>query len=140
MQKPWIEIIDNQGLVERVANERQNHDLFGELPNGKSKPQRLELVERPTLGLSEILYGPPKGLRHVVLSLGRRIVAVAGVQNDHYDQTHLAITHLSVEEEHRGKGFARMLIEAIYDYAVVRKWCRVLFRRRANASSTFTSS
>ena len=28
------------------------------------------------------------------------------------------VTHVSVEDKHRGKGYARMIIEAIYAYAV----------------------
>jgi predicted GNAT family acetyltransferase len=117
MDKPWIEIIDDQQLEERVAEEPENADLFG--PSGTSG--RLFCVTRPAFSLSEILHGPPKGKRHVTLSIGRRIVAIAGVQVDPRNTKLMWVTHVSVEEQHRGNGYGRAIVEAVYEYAVERQ-------------------
>ena len=118
--QPWIEIIDDQRLEERVATERENADLFGELPNGRHCGQRMEYVERPKFGLAHILHGPPKGKRNVTLSLGKRIVAIAGIELDPKYTSVLWVTHVSVEEQHRGNRYGRALVEAVFQYAVER--------------------
>lgn len=109
-----IEIIDDERLEDRVATEPENADLFGD---GSPNSERVHWLTRPAFGLAEILHGPPKGKRHIVLSLGHRIVAAAGVQLDYRDQRLLSVTHVSVEVIHRGKGYGRALVEAVYSYA-----------------------
>jgi GNAT superfamily N-acetyltransferase len=64
------------------------------------------------------LHGPPKGKRHVTLSVGRRIVAIAGVQVDPRDTRLLWVTHVSVEEDYRCHKFGRAIVEAVYEYAL----------------------
>ena len=118
--QPWIEIIDEQRLEERVAEEPENADLFGELPNGGTCEKRLQFVERHVFGLGDIFGKLARGRRHVVLSLGRRIVAIAGVQVDHKNSAVLSVTHVSVEEKHRGKGYGRAIVEAVFPYAIER--------------------
>jgi GNAT superfamily N-acetyltransferase len=54
----------------------------------------------------------------VTLSLGSRIIAIGGLQVNPHDNEMFWVTHVSVEDKHRGKGYARMIIEAIYAYAV----------------------
>jgi GNAT superfamily N-acetyltransferase len=118
MAQPSIEIITDEQLEARVASEPENADLFGELPNGRKTTQRLYCVTRQTHGLAEILYGTNKGKRHVVLSLGQRIVAVAGLQVDPRDASVLWVTHVAVEEQHWGNGYGRAIVEAVYPYAI----------------------
>jgi GNAT superfamily N-acetyltransferase len=115
MSQISIEIIDDERLEERVATEPENADLFGD---GSPDSERLHWLTRPTFGLAAILHGHPKGKRNIVLSLGRRIVAVAGVELDSRDNRRLSVTHVSVEVVHRGKGYGRAVVEAVYDHAV----------------------
>jgi GNAT superfamily N-acetyltransferase len=117
MAKAWLEIIDDERLEERVATEKENADLFGDAPKG-SRVQRMDYVTRPTIGLWEIRFGLPKDKRNIAISVGRRIVAVAGVQVNPRDTRMLWVTHISVEEKHRGKRFGRWLMKRVYQYAV----------------------
>ena len=110
-----IEAIDDDRLEERVSTEPENADLFGD---GSPDSERLPWLIRSTFGLDSIIYGTPKGKRSIVLSLGRRIVAVAGVELNPRDSQLLAVTHISVEPMHRGKGYGRAVVEAVYAYAV----------------------
>jgi Acetyltransferase (GNAT) family. len=57
----------------------------------------------------------------VVLYEGARIVGAAGLQINPWNTENVWVQHVSVEEAHRGKGFAAKLIEAVYTYAVENK-------------------
>src|ERR1700719_4592466 len=104
MDQPWIEIITDERLEERMAQEPENADLFGELPDGRKTAERLYCVTRETHNFTKKRYGTNQGKRNIVLSLGRRIVALAGLQVNPEDSSDLWITHVAVEEEHWGKG------------------------------------
>lgn len=105
-----IDILSGDQLYERVRSERSNRDLFTEreLPGSHKKARRLHYLS-PSEYHKQI---------NVTVSLGSRIVAVGGIQVNPSDERMLWVCHVSVEEKHRGKGLARMVIEAIYAYAI----------------------
>jgi GNAT superfamily N-acetyltransferase len=108
--RPQIEILTADELYQRTRNERANYDLFAEKEIGGRKVKRLH-------------YLCPGEYRHqtqIVVNLGRRIVAIGGVQVNPYDTMMLWIQHISVEDKHQGKGYSRLIMEAIYAYAIER--------------------
>jgi hypothetical protein len=122
----WIAILTDDGLVQRVARELVNRHLFGDDPEGYGKKyKRMDCVFRPTSGdLGDIvdpkkpwLPAKPPFRRHVVLSVGERIVAVAGLRVYPDEKKKLCVTHVSVESDYCERGFARAIIAATYGYA-----------------------
>jgi predicted GNAT family acetyltransferase len=47
-------------------------------------------------------------------------VGIGGVQTNPSNTSELWVHHVSVEAKHQGKGYARNIIESIYDYALRR--------------------
>jgi hypothetical protein len=105
-----IDILSGDELYQRVRTERSNRDLFAEreIAGSHKKARRLHY-------LSSSEYHKQV---NVTVSLGSRIVAIGGIQTNPSDTRMLWVCHVSVEEKHQGKGLARMVIEAIYAYAV----------------------
>lgn len=103
-----LAILSASQLYERTRSERSNRDLFKvRVVNGME-------VKR----LHYLAPDPWEKETNVTLSLGSRIIGVGGLQVNPHDNEMLWVTHVSVEAKHRGKGYARMIIEAIYAYAV----------------------
>jgi GNAT superfamily N-acetyltransferase len=108
--RPTIEILTADELYQRTLNERSNRDLFAVNEIDGREVRRLH-------------YLTAEDYHHqtqVVLSLGRRIVGAGGLQINPYDTRMIWIQHISVEEQHQGKGYARLIMEAIYAYAIER--------------------
>ncbi|MBL8082480.1 MAG: GNAT family N-acetyltransferase [Candidatus Obscuribacter sp.] len=102
-----IDILHPDELFTRVATQRQNANLFGtQLENG------IETRRLHYLNVNEA-----REQAHVTLSLGNRIAGIGGVRSNRMDPTELWVDHISVEAKHQGKGYARHIIESIYDYA-----------------------
>jgi GNAT superfamily N-acetyltransferase len=108
--RPQIEILSAEELYLRTRAERVNRDLFAEKEIGGRRVRRLHY-----LNASDYHHQT-----QVVLSLGRRIVGAAGLQITPHDKQMFWIQHISVEDKHQGKGYARLLMEAIYAYAIER--------------------
>ena len=51
----------------------------------------------------------------------RRIAGIGGVRTNRSNPAELWVDHVSVDPKHGGKGFARNIIESIYDYALRRE-------------------
>jgi GNAT superfamily N-acetyltransferase len=95
-------------LYHRVRTEKCNRDLFREYDIDGREVRRLH-------------YLCPRSYHkqtHFTLSIGKRIVAIGSVEMYPDYPTRLCIAHISVEDKHRGKKFARRILEAIYEYAV----------------------
>jgi GNAT superfamily N-acetyltransferase len=107
--RPKIEILTADELYERTLTERSNRDLFAVKEIDGRKVKRLHYLNEEYRHQTQ-----------VCLTLGRRIVGIGGVQVNPYDTRVLWIQHISVEAKHQGKGYARMIMEAIYAYAVER--------------------
>ncbi len=103
-----ITVLTADQLYQRTRDEKVNRDLFAERTVDGVKKRRLHYL----------CIGEYDKQVHVVLSLGQRIVGIAGLQINPYDTDIYWVQHVSVEENHRGFGYARMLIEAIYAHAV----------------------
>jgi GNAT superfamily N-acetyltransferase len=107
---PKIETLTADELYERTRNERSNRDLFAVKEIDGRQVRRLH-------------YLNPSDYRQqtqIVLTLGRRIVGAGGLQVNPYNTKMLWIQHISVEEKHQGNGYARLIMEAIYAYAIER--------------------
>jgi RimJ/RimL family protein N-acetyltransferase len=117
-----VKILTDAQLSDRVLCEPANHDLFGEeRPDGSFKRwPRLDCCTRPGHNFVDRRDGIDPSKRHVVLSLAdnKRIVAVAGLQVDPDRKRVLMVTHVSVEEDYWGNGFARKVVRPIYPYAL----------------------
>lgn len=103
-----IAVLTADQLYQRTREERSNRDLFAERTVNGARVKRLHYL----------CIGEYNKQVHVVLSLGQRIVGIAGLQINPYDTDMYWVQHVSVEAKHRGKGYARMLIEAIYSHAI----------------------
>lgn len=57
---------------------------------------------------------------HIVIMIGNKIVAVGGVQLNPYYPIQLWIKHISVDPAYQGRGFARRILERIYQLAAER--------------------
>lgn len=102
-----IDVLGPRGLMERIK-EPANRNIFGpELVNGDG---RLHYLRR----------GSIQEQTHVTLSLGNRIIGIGGLQTNAGQTSELWVQHISVEAKHQGKGYARNIIESIYDYALQR--------------------
>lgn len=103
-----LAILSASQLYERTRTERSNRDLFKvRVVDGKE-------VKR----LHYLSPDPWQRETSVTLSLGSRIIGVGGLEVNPHDDEMFWVTGVSVEEKHQGKGYARMIIEAIYAYAV----------------------
>ncbi len=103
-----LAILSASQLYERTRTERSNRDLF-----------KVRVVDgREVKRLHYLAPDPWQKETSVTLSLGSRIIAIGGLQINPHDNEMFWVTHVSVEDKHRGKGYARMIIEAIYAYAV----------------------
>lgn len=105
-----IDILHPDELFTRVATQRQNANLFGKQMGNGIETRRLHY-----LNINEA-----REQAHVTLSLGNRITGIGGVRSNRMDPTELWVDHISVEAKHQGKGYARHIIESIYDYALRR--------------------
>jgi len=110
MSKLRIDILSASELYQRTRTERANHDLF--------KERELSATVKCRRRLHYLSASEYQHQVSVTLSLGTRIVGIAGLQVNPSQQDMLWVQHVSVEEKHRGKGYARMLVEAIYAYAI----------------------
>lgn len=106
-----IEILSADELYQRTLTERANKDLFTTKQVGDRKVRRLHYLN----------HDDARHQTHVVGYLGDRIVGIAGLQVNPYNTDNLWVQHVSVEDGHRGNGFAAKLIEASYAYAVEKK-------------------
>lgn len=103
-----LAILSASQLYQRTRTERSNRDLFKvRVVDGKEVKRLHYLCSREY-----------EKQVHVVLSLGQRIIGIGGLQVNPYDTEMYWVQHVTVEDKHRGKGYARMIIEAIYAYAV----------------------
>jgi GNAT superfamily N-acetyltransferase len=105
-----IDVLSPARLLERIKSEKVNRDLLDNKPINGSDLRRLHYLRADTINEQT----------HITLSVGSRIVGVAGVRTDPYEASHLWVEHLSVEEKYQGRGFARNIAESIYDYALRR--------------------
>lgn len=103
-----IDVLGPKGLMHRVETEKANHNLFGS-DLAKSE-RRLHFLQ----------HDLAQEQTHITLSLGNRIVGIGGVQTNPSNTSELWVQHVSVEARHQGKGYARNIIESIYDYALRR--------------------
>lgn len=103
-----IEILSADELFQRTLTERANKDLFTEKQVGDRKVRRLHYLNP----------SDARNQTHVVLYLDKRIVGIAGLQVNPYNTEQLWVQHVSVEEAHRGAGYAGKIIDAVYAYAV----------------------
>lgn len=103
-----IAVLTADQLYQRTREERSNRDLFAERLVDGVKVKRLHYL----------CIGEYDKQVHVVLSLGQRIVGIAGLQVNPHDTDMYWVQHVSVETKHRGKGYARLLIEALYAHAI----------------------
>lgn len=53
---------------------------------------------------------------HLVIRDGDKIVSMGGVQVNPYDPEQLWIKFISTDPEYQGRGYARMILRAIYEY------------------------
>ncbi len=110
MSKLRIDILSASELYQRTRTEPANRDLF--------KERELSASVKTARRLHYLSVSEYQHQVNVTLSLGTRIVGIAGLQVNPSEQDMLWVQHVSVEDKHRGKGYARMLIEAVYIYAV----------------------
>jgi len=110
MNQPQIKIQTADELYERTRNERSNRDLFAVKEIDGRRVKRLHYLS----------VGEYQRQTHFVLSLGTRIVAIASIQPNPYEEGVIWMQQVSVEKKHQGKGFARMLLQAIHEYAAER--------------------
>ncbi|MFA6211345.1 MAG: GNAT family N-acetyltransferase [Candidatus Obscuribacterales bacterium] len=103
-----LAILSASQLYERTRTEPSNRDLF--------KVRKVDGLE--VKRLHYLAPDPWQKETSVTLSLGSRIIGIGGLQVNPHNNDMLWVTHVSVEAKHRGKGYARMIIEAIYAYAV----------------------
>jgi GNAT superfamily N-acetyltransferase len=108
--QPQIQTLTADELYERTRTESANRDLFAVNKIGGREVKRLHY-----LCVEEYRHE-----EHIVLSLGQRIVGIGGVQVNPYDTKMLWIKHISVEDVHQGKRYSRLIMEAIYAYAIER--------------------
>lgn len=105
-----IDVLGPSDLMKRIASQPSNADLLKEkLVNGL-----------PSRRLHYLSPDYVHEQTHITLSLGNRIVGIGGVRTNPSDASQLWMEHLSVETKHQGKGYARNIIESIYDYALRR--------------------
>ncbi|MBS1990993.1 MAG: GNAT family N-acetyltransferase [Cyanobacteria bacterium SZAS LIN-3] len=110
MNRPQVKIHTAQELYERTRTERSNRDLFAVKEIDGVKVKRLHYLSP----------GEYHRQTHFVLSLKSRIVAIGSIQANPHAEGTFWIQQISVESKHQGKGFARLVMEAIYEYAVER--------------------
>lgn len=106
-----IEVLSADELFLRVRKERANRDLFTEKLVGDRKVRRLHYLNPSDAGRQT----------QVVLYLGNRIVGAAGLAVNPWQAEQLWVQHVSVEEAHREKGYAGLIIEAVYAHALEQK-------------------
>jgi len=100
-----IEFLTADELFQRTLNEPANRDLFTQKQVGDRKVRRLH-------------YLNPDDARHqtqVVLYLDERIIGAAGLQINPRNTEQVWVQHVSVEEAHRGRGYASKILESVYE-------------------------
>lgn len=100
----FIDVLGPRALMERIKTEAANRSLMLE---GKG---RLHYLNRSMLDEQT----------HVTLYEGKRIVGIGGLQTNPSDTGQIWVHHVSVEKGYQGRGYARNIIESIYDYALKR--------------------
>ncbi len=64
-----------------------------------------------------LLHSEARKEMHVIITVGNRIAAIGGMQTNPSDIEQLWIKFISVDPAFRGRGYARMALEQIYQYA-----------------------
>lgn len=106
-----VDVLHPDELFERIAMQKVNANLFGKRTAEGIVDKRLHYL----------ISSEAREQTHVTLSLGNRIAGIGGVRTNRSNPAELWVDHVSVDPKHGGKGFARNIIESIYDYALRRE-------------------
>ncbi|HEY9676911.1 MAG TPA: GNAT family N-acetyltransferase [Drouetiella sp.] len=120
----WIVGSAEQGLSKKSVTVDILHpdELFARIENQKVNADLLANARGPA-ELRRLHYLHPDEAReqaHVTLSLGNRIAGIGGVRSSRSLPGELWVDHISVDPAYQGRGYARNIIESIYDYALRR--------------------
>lgn len=116
-QELRMDTLSGEELLQRALTEPENMDLF----KLNAEDGEIRSVKDFDLGakrLRYLLYDESARETHLTLSLGNRIVGIGGVQTNPHVPEELWVKHVSVEERHWGKGYARLILESIYAHAL----------------------
>lgn len=105
-----IDVLHPDELFERIATQKVNANLFGKRGIEGMADRRLHYLNSHDA----------REQAHVTLSMGNRITGIGGVRTNRADPRELWVDHVSVDPKYGGRGFARNIIESIYDYALRR--------------------
>ena len=103
---------EGQETIDFIKQSKANRDLF------KSKRIRYFIFDE---ALKE---------HHIMILDGKKVIAMAGLQVNPYEINELWIKFVSVDPDYQGQGYARKLLELVYEYARQ--------QRKTLKSSTFT--